>query len=138
MYTSIDMKIQNSLSKNIAKLFLGGALGYGFFWLTSHPTKSPVRKKLPEKKIKNIHILPEIHVEAKGKRYHLHHWINVSFLYGLLYATRKRHNLLPKIFHGFLIGSILQGLTYKDRFRLIHTLEKKLTDLKEEVVNELK
>lgn len=124
--------------RDIFKLLAGGILGYGFFWLTSHPTHSPVRKKLPEKRIKNVHLLPELHIEAKGRRFHLHHWINLSFLYALLFATRKSHKILSKITHGFLIGSILQGLSYKDRFRLINFVEDKIEKLEGDVSHELK
>lgn len=129
---------KGSFAGGLGKLLFGGALGYGFFWLTSHPTHSPVRKKLPFKKIKNIHILPEVHIEAKGRKFHLHHWLNISFLYVILFLTRKSHRILSKITHGFLIGSILQGLSYKDRFRLIHFIEDKLEELEEGVSHELK
>ena|SRR3990167_349819 len=122
---SVDKKNKLGFRKDLVKLFLGGLLGYSFFWLTSHPTKSPVRKKLPSKKIKNIHILPEIHIEAKGKKYHMHHWLNMSFLYVLFLTTLKKHKITSRIMHGFMIGSIIQGLSYKDRFRFIHFLEDK-------------
>lgn len=115
--------------KDLGKFLVGTIAGYGFFWLASHPTHSPVRKKLPVKKIKNVHILPEIHVEAKGRKVHLHHWFNLSFLYAILFATRKKHKILSKLTHGFLIGSILQGLSYKDRFKVVHFIEKKLEEL---------
>lgn len=102
--------------KELGKISLGGASGFLLFLLTSHP-KSPVHKKLPQKDVKNIAILPSIKLRKKGKTYHLHHWLLLTLLYiSLLFLRRKRYKLL----HGFLLGSILQGLTYKDRFRMVY------------------
>lgn len=104
--------------KNTFTLLLGGTIGFTVFWLTSHPTRSRVRRKLPHKRVGNITYLPEIRVERKDRSYHLHHWINMGSLYIYL-LTRKRRYLKNNLIHGFLLGSILQGLSYKDRFTII-------------------
>ena len=117
----------------MTEVALGGLLGFSFFWLTSHH-KSPVSRRLPSRRIKNVHIwssehslhnTPEIRIARKDKHYHVHHWaiFGVSYLPLLL----MRRKIRSKLLHGFFIGSILQGLTYKDRFNFI----KPLTDLAE-------
>ncbi len=106
-------------AKELLKVFIGGSIGFSLFFLTSHP-RSLVHKKLPSKKIRNVHILPHVKIERKDTTYHVHHWINISSLYFLLYL-KKRRLLKSKLFHGFLLGSIVQGLLYKDRFRIVHS-----------------
>lgn len=103
--------------RETAKLALGGGVGFLLFWLTSHP-RSRVHKRLPAKKIKNVHVLPRIQIQHKNREYHLHHWLNLSSLY-LLLLLKRRRVLRSKVVHGFFLGSILQGLTYKDRFKII-------------------
>ena len=86
--------IRSPKLKNALKVALGGGLGYSIFWLTSHPTKSPVRRKLPYKQFKNISVLPEIIVQRKEKKYHLHHWINMHESAFPRHPTQNP-NLLP-------------------------------------------
>lgn len=108
------------LMKNTFKIALGGTLGFMLFQLMSHP-HSHVHKKIPPKKIKNIHLLPHIKIQTKEKHIHLHHWMNLGSLYItslVLKKLRKSH-----LYHGFMLGSILQGLHYKDRFQIIKKLE---------------
>ena len=109
--------IKKSFYSDRAKTAVGGVLGFSFFWMTSHP-KSPLNKKLPEKSIKNVSYLPNIHIKKEDKAYRLHHWTIFSFLYLPLIFIRKGF-LKSKIMRGFMLGSIIQGLTYKDRFNLI-------------------
>jgi len=106
--------------KGLAEVALGGLLGFSLFWLTSHPQKSPVRRKLPARKYRSIHYLPEIRIERKDKHYHLHHWAIFGISYLPLLLLRRR--IKSRLLHGFFIGSILQGLTYKDRFKFVKPL----------------
>lgn len=110
------------LKKENAKIAAGGALGYFLFWLASHPTRSPLRKRIPQKQYKSISLLPEIKIARKNKEYHLHHWLNISTLYLLIYLKKKR---LPhsKFLNGLMLGGIIQGLSYKDRFKIIKKYE---------------
>ncbi len=114
----MDMKVHNILEKetnieDFAKLFAGLIAGFSFFIVSSYQ-KSPV-KKLPERKIKNVSYFPNIKIQKKDGHYHIHHWIILSALYApFILAERLR----SKFLHGFLIGSIVQGLTYKDRFQI--------------------
>ena len=100
------------------KILVGGILGYCFFWLTSHPTKSPLQRKIPQKQFKNVSYLPELKIRRHDKEYHLHHWMNLSVLYVLLLFVRKGY-FKSYMLRAFLLGSILQGLLYQDRFKVI-------------------
>lgn len=97
------------------RFFVGGVAGFSLFWITSHQN-SPVKKRLPTKKVKRVHVFPNIRVEfSKDRHAHLHHWVIFSASYVLLRKRVRKSSTL----HGFLIGSILQGLTYKDRFKFV-------------------
>ncbi|OGH10357.1 MAG: hypothetical protein A2857_05605 [Candidatus Levybacteria bacterium RIFCSPHIGHO2_01_FULL_36_15] len=113
-------------AKSVGKIFLGGLLGFAFWTLTSHP-RSKVNQRLPEKKYKNLHISSQegayLKVHKGNKTFHLHHWLILSGLYLPIIAIRK-NILKSKILHGFFLGSIIQGLVYKDRFHIIKRLEK--------------
>lgn len=64
-----------------------------------------------------MHYLPHLKIERKDRHYHLHHWaiFGISYLPVLL----LRRKIRSKLVHGFFIGTILQGLMYKDRFKFI-------------------
>ncbi len=47
---------------------------------------------------------------------HIHHWIWSFVLLLILFAL----NINSSVAFGLLIGSIIQGLTYKDRFIMIY------------------
>ncbi len=98
--------------------FIGSVIGFVSFTLTSHP-KSPLSKRLPKKKFKNIHIVPEIKLLAKNKVVHLHHWLIFSSVYVASLFIHKGF-LQSDVFQGFVLGSIAQGLTYEDRFMIIY------------------
>ena len=112
--------------KSTAKILAGGLLGFALWTLFSHP-RSAVNKKWPEKRIKRLQILPNIKYHSNYKTYHLHHWIDFAALYIPVLAIRKGI-LRSKFLHGFFLGSIIQGLVYKDRFHIV----KKLEELAEE------
>ncbi|MEX2012780.1 MAG: hypothetical protein WD967_00080, partial [Candidatus Levyibacteriota bacterium] len=59
--------------KGVTEVALGGILGFSFFWLTSHH-RSPVHKRIPEKKYRSVHYLPHVKIERKDRHYHVHHW----------------------------------------------------------------
>src|SRR3989344_6736401 len=94
-----------------SKVLAGVGAGFSFFWLISHPD-SHVKKKIPQKNIKNFHFLPNLKFTRKDKVYHFHHWVIFLSFYLPLLLTRKKI-LGYKILHGFIIGSILQGLSFK-------------------------
>lgn len=114
--------VKDPLLNDIVNVALGITGGFFLFWVTSHQ-KSPLHQKLPTKKIKNVSFLPHIKISRKEKDLHLHHWFNMGAIYMLLY-WKKRHILGNKLLHGFLVGSILQGLSYEDRFSFIKPQDK--------------
>ena len=100
----------------LAKILAGLIAGFSFFTISSHQ-KSPVYKKLPEKKLKNVSYIPNIKIQKDSGHYHIHHWMIFSALYAPFVLVKR---LRSKFLHGLIIGSIAQGLTYKDRFRMKH------------------
>lgn len=87
------------------------------FHFASHP-KSKLHKKLPKKKLINrVQILPSIHIEAKNRIIHLHHWMNFTAIFvALNYSHQPIHS---QVINGFLIGAIIQGLLYANRFKIV-------------------
>lgn len=107
--------MKHATYEDVIKIVSAGALGFSLFWLTSHP-KSRLKRKLPEKTYKNFSLLPNVRYHRKDTSYHLHHWFILSICYvPLLKFKRLRKS---RLFHGLFLGSILQGMLYKDRFQL--------------------
>jgi len=100
------------------KLILGGLFGFYLFWLASHP-RSRVHRKIPEVRLKNVSLLPSIRYHKKDRIYHFHHWFLISIFYLPLVYTKKLRR--SHVFHGLLLGSILQGLSYKERFKFVYS-----------------
>ena len=54
---------------------------------------------------------------STGKYYlHIHHWIYYFLIIIILYVI----NFYNPIIYGLIIGGIIQGLTYRDRFVIIY------------------
>lgn len=97
---------------------LSFAVSFFLFHLATHP-KSKFNKKLPSKKISSrFQIFPRISFEAKNRVFHVHHWMLFTPAYFLLPSVNHGLSLAP-IIQGFLLGGIVQGLMYADRFRII-------------------
>lgn len=91
------------------------AVGYYLFLLFSHPEKK--QHKLPRVKFRNIELLPNLKIHSRHKTYHIHHWVVLSVVLAvgaLAYESILRSPLL----NGVTAGGILQGLRYKDRFKI--------------------
>ncbi len=116
----INPHVKNLASKKVAKLAAGTLIGLSFFTIISHP-KSPIYKNLPQKAIKKLSFLPNIRIIADQKIYHFHHWMIFSVFY-IAILTIKPSLFNSKIAHGFILGSITQGLFYKDRFQVVYPL----------------
>lgn len=91
-------------------------LGVSISWIFSHP-KSPAKKKMPTKSAKNVHFFPNLKIHQEKHYYHIHHWMYFGIIYVMLFMFRKSFRG-KKVAEGFILGLILQGLTYKDRFRV--------------------
>lgn len=96
---------------------ISGFISFLLFTITSHP-KSRVNKKLPDKKIKNIQIFPRISILAKNRVIHFHHWVLFTPLYIFINNIEKSISHID-IINGFLLGGIIQGLLFADRFRFV-------------------
>lgn len=112
--------MNKTLIKNSVLIATGASFAFAVFWITSHP-KSKVHKALPNKKIKNLQVLPHVKIVTKDKSYHFHHWMTFSVIYWRLFLKKKIFR--SKLLHGMMLGSILQGLTYKDRFQIRYSNE---------------
>ena len=100
---------------DFVKFLAGVALGFSLFTATSE-YKSPIRQ-VHDIKIKNISYFPNIKIKNKDGSYHIHHWLIFAAIYTPLLLF-ERSSVRSKFIHGFFLGSIIQGLTYKDRFQV--------------------
>lgn len=98
-----------------------GVASFILFHLTTHP-KSKINKKLPSKKFSRVQIFPRISIEAKNRVFHFHHWMIFTPLYFLTQHTGNAF-LQSSLLHGFLLGGIVQGLLFADRFRIVFHLK---------------
>ncbi|MEK7519137.1 MAG: hypothetical protein AAB424_02445 [Patescibacteria group bacterium] len=60
--------------------------------------------------------LPSIIFRVRGHKVHIHHWMWSIALLLLLIVLRIQSYLI----YGFLIGITLQGLNYRNRFRIVY------------------
>lgn len=93
-----------------------GVLGASASWATSSP-RSSFKKRIPNEKIKNIDILPNLIIEEKNKDIHIHHWFYLSFFYISIVMVKKGFPA-SRFVKAFVLGSIIQGLSYNDRLKL--------------------
>lgn len=88
-------------------------LGFLTFKYTTHP-QSRIKRRMPKVKVKNVQLFPEISIYVKGKIIRFHHWFNFSIL--LILSLFITSAILDAVFtRGFLIGGIIQGLSFPDR-----------------------
>jgi len=90
--------------------------GLVFSWVLSNPN-SPARRKLPLKVERNVVLSPNVVIERKKKYYHVHHWMYAGTIYLALRGMGKPF-VGKRVTQGFLLGVIIQGLTYADRFKV--------------------
>jgi len=109
--------VVKKIVRNSLLIAAGAGVAFVVFSLTSHP-KSKIHHALPKKKIKNVEVFPNIKIVTKDTTYHFHHWLIFSTLYWRLFLKKKVFS--SKFLHGIMLGSIFQGLLYKDRFRILY------------------
>jgi|SRR3989344_841200 len=97
---------------------IGGiAFGFWFYKIFSHPLE--LKKKIPKIRfLKTVEILPNLRIHLKRHILHVHHWIFLSAIFILLLVITSSFTQLLLI-KSFCFGGIVQGLRYKDRFRII-------------------
>ena len=98
----------------MASLLLGAFSGFTVFYFGSHPNK--YKHKIRALRIKNIEILPCFIIRIRQYKIHIHHWINLPAITLAFYYLSGIQAI--DLFNGFVIGGTIQGLTYKDRFKI--------------------
>ncbi len=92
---------------NLLILLLGIVIGFLFWKIVAGKYRGDKLEKSFRFSVRNYWI-------------HIHHWLWSSILIAVLFFLNIRDLLL----YGFLIGSIIQGLTYKDWYIIIYRKDK--------------
>lgn len=93
---------------------------FGLFggYFVSHFISKPVHIKpnrLPKLGIKRVEIMPNLLIQTKRWKIHVHHWMTLSLVFVVLILTTASFNHLIFV-KSLCLGGIIQGITYKDRF----------------------
>lgn len=89
-------------------------IGYYFSNLVSDPGKK--KHKLPQIKIKNLEIMPNVRLHIRSKTFHIHHWVYWSVAAVLI--VHFYDGVQQALFQGATLGGVIQGLRYPDRFKI--------------------
>lgn len=81
------------------------------------------KKRLPRVKRGKLQILPNLIINIKDYKIHIHHWIWMSLVFAYVNHIAKGMNHLLYL-KFFAIGVISQGLSFKDRFKILIKQEK--------------
>lgn len=77
-----------------------------------------INRKLPFIKIKFLQFSPNFKIHTKKKFIHIHHWLTYTII--LIITLSTNINILDTFFSkGYLIGGILQGLSFQDWKKVI-------------------
>ena len=99
----------------ILKLLVGLVAGYILSHHLSHPN-GRARKHVPIVRLTRIQVLPNLLIATKNKTWHIHHWAYIpAFYLPLIAIVRSLAN--SHWLNGFVLGSIIHGLTFSDRFK---------------------
>lgn len=113
---------------NILEGLLASLLGFSLYLFFSHPKYW--KKKIPTIRLGKIQILPNLKIKLKNQTIHLHHWIFLSAI--LSFLNHIAHGIDNLLFLKlFAIGGIIQGFTFKDKFRVfVKNVKPKKTSFK--------
>ncbi len=75
-----------------------------------------------KEKFPSIQKIPSILIKIHKRYLHLHHWIICSFLILLLFVPGF---LDSQFLLGILLGLTIDGLFYRDRFKILKKIKKK-------------
>jgi len=92
-------------------------LGYTAFHLTKYP-HGKVGKKLPKVKIKALEFSPSFKINMRNHTIHFHHWMNLAILLAISVPMTGTF-WDSSIAKAFMVGGIIQGLTFKDASQII-------------------
>lgn len=118
------------------EIIFGAGSGFGLFQLFSNPShkifidktspkltkklrsvKRNVYKKIPNLKVNRFEFFPSISIYHKNHRIHLHHWIPLSVILGVLIYESSNITHLT-ILKSFTAGGVIHGFLYRDRFKI--------------------
>lgn len=128
-----DVSYYEPEMRGIFTFILSVALGY----ILSIYLSDPKKKKIKWLKIRigPLEISPNHRIHWGNKTYWIHHWLlySIIVLIPLLAGAFVNENFqFPRLIEGMIVGAILQGLRYPDRFKFRHPridlmeIEKKL------------
>lgn len=123
--------------RDIFEVLFGASSGFGLFQLFSSPSHkifidrtSPkladslrkVKRKIYYKlvrdvKVRRFEILPSVRIHHKNRHIHIHHWITLSAILGIIFYKNEGITQLTLI-KSFIAGGAIQGFLYKDRFKI--------------------
>jgi hypothetical protein len=125
--------------QGILTFVISAIVGYLFFLYLSHPEKK--KNKLPKISIGRLDVLPNFRLHIGSKTYWFHHWFVLSIIVAIPIIIGEDFQF-PMVIEGLLVGGILQGLRYPDRFKFRHPrldkLERQLEEFRKEVKKEVK
>ena len=123
------------LIQEIITFILSAVIGYVFFLYLTHPEKK--KNRVPKIGFRNIELMPNFRVHIGNKTYHFHHWLLFALLI-LIPVIFRDSSRYPLIFKGVLIGGILQGLRYPNKFKFRYPRVPKFTDWEKVFLNKEK
>lgn len=109
----------------IATFILSVIAGYVVFLYLSHPEKK--KHKVPKIGLWNIEFMPNFRVHIKSKTYHFHHWFVLALVILIPIILRDDFQY-PMVFKGIVVGGILQGLRYPNKFKFRYPRVPKFAD----------
>ncbi len=109
----------------IITFIISMVFGYFLFLYLSHPDKK--KHKLPKIGVWNIEFLPNFRIHVGSKTYHFHHWLVLALIILLPFILNEKFSY-PMIFKGIVVGGILQGLRYPNKFKFRYPRVPKFTD----------
>ena len=102
---------------------------YGSQYFTRPIVRNGERRpnRLPKIRLGRLEILPRFGINTKNSTILLHHWVYLPIIIvaALVLYDNVMHFTSFKVATGASVGSILQGLTYPDRFKFKHPRHKK-------------
>lgn len=73
---------------------------------------------MPAVSVKRLEILPDVKIRMRERIVHIHHWMTLAVIFGALTFLSSGFTQLL-LLKSFCFGGTLQGLLYKDRFKII-------------------
>ena len=102
-------------------LFVIGALvGFTIYFLMSKGGNKPDSSNKAVK-AKNFlgSLIPSFKFQIKDYELHIHHWLYLTIIFLILFLFAGKLLSDYPMITGFLVGGIIEGLRYKDRFKLL-------------------